>query len=721
MKRYLLASLLAAAVIGVALQAGAATYYVDNVNGADVNDGLSWGNALASLTNAAAVLAATNSATGFSGGHLVLVTNGPYVEEVVLTESHRGADGNPNVFRGVGDPVIRHGYYSPWYRGAFHIDGSGTGEGQRADYVSIETMMFNSSALHYGVRLRDGHGVVIKNCTSYEGAGGFHIGPESDGLVIENCTVFSCHDDGIYENANTGSLTIRNCIFSGCGQYGVYTDDSSPAIVSNCCFFANALGNLRYTDGAVYVTESSINGAGPDAGNNVVGCPGFAALAQDWNFDSFFANSPCLNAADDGGNLGAYQEPAVISVSPDTWYVKTNGNDSASGTDWAHAWQTLSTAASTAGPGDTVVVQAGTYNEAVDITRGGCDDLWVTYQAEGDVYVESSGNTFEITNVSLIVLDGFRITSTGGKGAVRFEDAPSNVVRNCDIDGSTYGVAIYDTAHTVVRNCDVHDASSDGVHHNFVDGYAYGHERTYVMGCRLFDNGGNGFWQRSGGCVIKDCEIYGNSGSGLYAASGSHARRSDVVNCNVYSNAHGIWADTHGGFEAYNCTAYGNTGDGLRTGGGYANTGLFAYNCITAGNGGYGADEMYAIYSDTRGIFAKHCLFWENGTGGTQHFKDSDLSTTNEYSTAAQIDLASPSGSCTNTILANPLFVYASTNNFRLQASSPCIDAGDETYTPGLAGSFAEDGYGAPRVRMDEIDIGASEWQPRTGMLILGR
>src|SRR5579862_7721601 len=52
------------------------------------------------------------------------------------------------------------------------------------------------------------------------------------------------------------------------------------------------------------------------------------------------------------------------------YFVSTSGNDSASGNAGA-PWRTIQHAADTAGPGDTVVIRGGVYNEVVTITRSG--------------------------------------------------------------------------------------------------------------------------------------------------------------------------------------------------------------------------------------------------------------------------------------------------------------------------------------------------------------
>lgn len=719
-------------ITGLASFSSAATWYVDSATGSDANNGLTWGNAFATITNAAAALAADNLANGFNGNHLILVTNGPYSNQILLDESHRGAGGAPNVFRGLNQPRIDHPGYptTAYYTGAFHIDGSGTGDGSRADYITVEGFDVNMpTLLVIGVYARNAHSVTIRNCNAYNGGFGFRINSETSGSVVENCTAYSTSQysggyGGIQLDAIGGPMTVKNCIIAGNGHYGIDAngaDSASPLIVSNCCFFANPFGNMRYTDGSIAYTAADINAFSDDIGENVVSCPGFSDLGNDWNFNAFFGNSPCLGTADDGGNMGAHQNPSIESVASETWYVKTAGNDAAAGDSWANAWATLSTASATAGPSDTVLVEAGTY-APVAITRGGSADQWLTFQADGAAVI-SGATPVDISRCSLLELNGFTIEASSGTG-IALEDAPSNVVKNCTIDGSgggSEGVRIAECTHTMLRDCEVSGFSSHGVRHEYTtDGYAYGHTGTYMVGCRVHDNGGNGFSQREGRHTLLRCAFYDNDGSGIYGSSGSVSyRATEIINCLIYGNAVGIDAGQHSSLSAYHCTVYGNT-VGLQTAA--ASSGyLDAFNCIVAGSTDYGARELV----EARGASLETCLFWDNGTTGSDHFLDGDA---NLWTTAAEINAEN---NCTDNLIGDPEFVDAAGSDFRLLPSSAASDAGDDAYTPTYnttvtytseyVPSLSNDYAGDPRPKGTGLDIGAYEWQPWAGTIMLIR
>lgn len=731
MKKLRLFVSVAVTVMWALSQVPATTWYVDD-DKSDSNDGSSWANAFATITNAAAALAAAGGS-----GHLILVTNGYYTPTYIsLDNSHAGADGAPNVFRAQGDSVVIESNPGGYY-GCFDLDGTAAGNG--ADYITIDGFTFvpePDNGYHgHGVRAREAEYLTIKNCTSRTGAAGFFLNPYTTGATIENCTVWGgCRGNGIYVYSGT-DVTIKNCIIGAYNQMGLNIANAGTGLaVSNNCIFGNSYANVYL--GGVYHTSDAIN-ALDGFGENTTLNPGFADLANNWNFNAFFENSPCRNTADDGGWMGRYQSPTLVPVSAETWYVKSGGNDALSGLDWANAWATITTAAATSGPGDTVMVEAGTYVEDVDITRGGSSNLLVTYEANGTVLVQGSAYPFHLDRVGSVILDGFTIEATAGNAAVYLTWAPTNVIRNCTIDGSTYGVRPYQSPWTHIYQCDI-SGSSYGVY--VANQYAYSYGSVVVDGCTIHDNTVHGYFALGSRNMVKNSTFYNNDDAGIIVNGGSYSDGNDFVNCLSYSNTYGIHIRTHAGGRAYNCTFYGNSEDGMRTGWGYGNTtvglGLHAYNCIVAGNEQYGARETQQGYATNpgwnnetgRGIFVKNCLFWDNGSGGTNHFLD--LTTdpgagspwyTNVYGTAEDIDLTQEVGLSTNNIVADPQFVSTAANNYRLKPGSAAIDQADASYTPTYLAMPTTDLAGDPRTKLTGLDIGAYEWQPWSGTVIMVR
>ena len=75
--------------------------------------------------------------------------------------------------------------------------------------------------------------------------------------------------------------------------------------------------------------------------------------------------------------------PAVAA----DYFVSPAGADTNSGLSVAQAFHTVQKGADVAGPGDTVHLQAGTYDEAVRLTRSGSAGNPITFTADGNAVV----------------------------------------------------------------------------------------------------------------------------------------------------------------------------------------------------------------------------------------------------------------------------------------------------------------------------------------------
>jgi hypothetical protein len=164
-----------------------------------------------------------------------------------------------------------------------------------------------------------------------------------------------------------------------------------------------------------------------------------------------------------------------------TYYVATNGSDSAAGT-FAAPWRTIQKAANTPAPGDTVFVRGGIYNEAVTFhISGNATAGSITFQNyPGEIpIVDGTGLTipqldyaaglFEFTNASYVVVQGFelrnyRTSSTSFVPAgIDITGAPhdltfiSNRVHdianaNTGTGANAYGIAVHGTLPSAISN-----------------------------------------------------------------------------------------------------------------------------------------------------------------------------------------------------------------------------------------------------------------------------
>jgi hypothetical protein len=140
---------------------------------------------------------------------------------------------------------------------------------------------------------------------------------------------------------------------------------------------------------------------------------------------------------------------APVGLSAATLYVSPTGSDTNPGTE-AQPFQTIQKAANVVNPGDTVIVEDGTYTgfgscatatvkPIVCLTRGGTAAAWVTFQArtplgaklDGQQNTNTDGIVFR-NSVGYVKLEGFEIHGVGNAVA------------------SSSGIELYNGGHDVV-------------------------------------------------------------------------------------------------------------------------------------------------------------------------------------------------------------------------------------------------------------------------------
>ncbi len=322
---------------------------------------------------------------------------------------------------------------------------------------------------------------------------------------------------------------------------------------------------------------------------------------------------------------------------------------------------TIQAAIGASSTGDTILVQAGTYNGLVNfngkaITVG---SLFLTTSDEAHIattIINGNGSVscvkFNSGETSSSVLTGFAITngyayygagiycSSGSSPTLSHLD----IVNNNGHPGDSYGGAVccLDNSNPTCSNLTMSGnyAQAGGAV------YCHNNSEPNFTDCVFTNNNAN-----HGGAILTSyshpqfnyCAIYENTansaGAGVYASFHSQP---DFTNCTVVDNTTPGWGggfycnDIYGEPNILNCIVWGNSSD--------YNLQIFA----TVAN-------PIVTYTDV-----------QDGTG-EDWFGTGCLDT-------------------------DPLFVNAANNDYHLTDSSPCIDAGDPTSPPDPDGSNADQG-----------------------------
>ncbi len=273
-----------------------------------------------------------------------------------------------------------------------------------------------------------------------------------------------------------------------------------------------------------------------------------------------------------------------------TYYVSNGGSDSTGGGSIGNPFQTVQyTLDNAAGPGDTVVLRGGTYNEAIrvrepDITlrsHTGEKAIIQTPYNDGSIYqtvrldVDSDrcrltglelvggyyyvikletrwdwGDPGDRTGTSGIIIEDCVIHGSGRDCIKITPNCDDITIRRCEIydsglryDGNAEGIDNVNGDRTVVRDCHIHDIATTGV---YCKGGATGCiiERTRVHNCgslgislgfdtspEYFDLTANPNRYENIDGTVRNCVVgnTGYAGIGIYAAQNAKVYNNTVV------------------------------------------------------------------------------------------------------------------------------------------------------------------------------------------------
>ena len=448
-------------------------------------------------------------------------------------------------------------------------------------------------------------GGTLYNCTIVSNTAGGSAGAYNATLINSICyfnTVAgsvnnheSCsfhHSCTTPHPGGTGNVT-NDPLFKGIATGDFNLNDGSPCLNTGdntyaTNFPADFAGHPRIQAGMVemgalespavlisVVADPAEGGAVSGAGSYTPGVshPISAIVTSFWNFVGW-SHGPTDSTtiltvpASNTTYTANFVRPVVV------WHVAPNGSDSAIGTNWATAKQTIQAAVDAAISNDTVLVTNGVYASGgggmASINNRVVIGKPITVRSvngPGVTTIRGGGTGFRGAFVGDgAVLDGFTVTG----GASYYFDGGGEWDRN---DGG----GIFATALGVIRNCVITGNSASRFGGGVFGGIL---QNCTVSNNSVFTGGGGVAFS-----TLENCLVSANSGWG----DGSGALNSILRNCTVVNNAQTVdYAPGCGGVancSNYNTIVYGNTavlGDANHK------NSVFDFSCTVPAPGGTG-------------------------------------------------------------------------------------------------------------------------------------
>ena len=457
----------------------AAEIYVDAA-ATGAGDGTSWADAYTNIQAAvdSAAFTSTSNAT-------ILVAEGVYPETVTLAADNSGSSGFPNRIAAVpGETVV--------------IDGAST---RASGIVATSLAWFDLAGLTFtrtkseGVKLTATENVSFKDCVFDANKHGVYIATSALNTRYEGCRVSGSTTAGIYYSANATGEVFTNCQFvanaialytyAPSGQsIGVYSSvffqNATVASVrtgglsaDRCVFVENGEGAYLHFNCVLTLTSSIVaytrndfsrgQGSGklyldrcllPEDGTGSLGARlisatdcvnGTPSFVDPFDLDfRLYADSDAIGIAAGGTDAGLHPAAVVALPTATTYYVRTDGHDTASGLNDTDdpatgAFATVTHAASVATtPGDRVVIQNGNYAESPVIHASGSATQPIRYEGDDVVLAAGAAHAVTLSNSAHVVLSGFTATGAsvaGFKTTHTYVCSLSNLVADAGVIG----------------------------------------------------------------------------------------------------------------------------------------------------------------------------------------------------------------------------------------------------------------------------------------------
>lgn len=318
--------------------------------------------------------------------------------------------------------------------------------------------------------------------------------------------------------------------------------------------------------------------------------------------------------------------PAFI-VNAQDYYVATNGNDSASGTNWAEPFLTISNAIALATAGQTVAVSNGTYVLTTQLLL----NKGITLQGFGGASntVIDANLTGRILSISdnAAVIDGF--TLKNGRSATTIDGVGVNMtggtLQNCTVSSCT------NTAVGTIRGGGIYMSGSGCLVTNcLISGNYIGLDGATSSGGGIFNSGGRILSSTVTNNTVQQGRAAGGGG-GVYVIDAGIVSNCTIVanfaDCtDVATTGGGVCVD---GGTVVDCLISNNktaSKTGPTYGGGVAMKGNSRVErCIISGNTQVGYTAWYPVLRgagislEGSGCLATNCVIVNNYSGADYH------------------------------------------------------------------------------------------------------